>query len=138
MEETSLDLLPQVVEEWVLPLIERVAPNFLLLAGDQLLVHLSSSKMTAAPRLFPAMSKRALRVRTGCLREIPRNVGAAPRTMSKLSFSVKAKKCDMDLFALFQRIVNGFFTERTERLFECVVRDNVVLIIHPLNHCAQK
>ena len=64
--------------------------------------------------------------------------GAAPGTMSTLSFSVKAKKCDIDLFALFQCIVNGFFTQRTELLFECVVRDDVVLIFHPLNnHCAE-
>ena len=44
----------------------------------------------------------------------------------------------MDLFALFQSIVNGFFTQRTELLFESVVRDNVVLIFHRLDHCPEK
>ena len=45
----SLDLLPESVEEWVLmtPLIERVEPNSVAAAGDRLLVHFSSSKITA-------------------------------------------------------------------------------------------
>ena len=39
---------------------------------------------------------------------------SAPRMMSKLSLSVKTKSANMDLFALFQNIVNWFFTQRQD------------------------
>ena len=58
--------------------------------------------------------------------------GAAPRTMSKLSLSVKSESANMDLFGLVQNV--GSLTRRTELLLECVVRGNIVLIFHRVNH----
>ena len=46
----------------------------------------------------------------------------------------QGQECKMDMFAIFQNIVNKFCTQRTELLIKCVVRDNVVLIFHPFNH----
>ena len=57
-----------------------------------------------------------------------------PRTMSKLSLPVKARGAAWTCSLFFQNTVNMFLTKRTELLFECVVRDNMFLIFHKLNH----
>ena len=67
---------------------------------------------------------------------------AAPRDprvlLSGPPLSVKAPKCNIDLFALFQTFVNCFCTQRTELLVECALRDDVVLIFHQPNHSPGK
>ena len=80
---------------------------------------------------FPTLrgSQRRTKRRSGS-----RLDGAAPRTTSKHSLSVKASKCNMDLFTFFQNVVTWFCTQRSDLLMECFFRDKVVLIFHPLNH----
>ena len=60
-----------------------------------------------------------------------RNV-AAPQDLTVLLQERCRTTWTCSLF--FQNIVNWFCVKRTELLFECFVRDNVVLIFHPLNH----
>ena len=73
-----------------------------------------------------------------------RNVSAPPDLMVLLQkryrschFLSRPEVENMDLFALPLNVVNWFCTQRTELLVKCFVRDNVVLIFHPFDHCPE-
>ena len=123
--------------------------DFLLLSYQRI----SSSHFSSAAGRSCSLHRSGTRIgRTSALRftysEDPNdrpNVAALPDLMVLLqercrSFRVlsKLRLHNMDLFALFQNIVNWFFTQRTEQVFECVVRDNMVLFFYTTQSRARK